>query len=219
MRILIVDDHEVVREGLVGALSSEADREIVGVASTAEEGIRRAKQTLPDVALIDLRLPDMGGVDLCRRMRANFPSMAIVILTSYLSEDVVRDAIAAGATGYVTKSAGLTELRRVLGELDAAPTGSRPEGASQIVEQLHRVGPDAATAARARTRRRGPDQRADRGATVHLRVDGALSSAEAQGQARRPHEDRTDRASDSQRADLAERISRRRGMLSFPTRP
>jgi DNA-binding NarL/FixJ family response regulator len=139
MRILIVDDHEVVREGLVAALSSEADRDIVGVASTAEEGIRRAKQTLPDVALIDLRLPDMGGVDLCRRMRANFPSMALVILTSYLSEDVVRDAIAAGATGYVTKSAGLTELRRVLAEIDAAPAGSRPEGASQIVEQLHRV--------------------------------------------------------------------------------
>jgi DNA-binding NarL/FixJ family response regulator len=139
MRILIVDDHEVVREGLVAALSSDANREVVAVASTAEEGVRRAKQTLPDVALVDFRLPDMSGIDLCRRMRQNFPSMALVMLTSYLSEDTVRDAIQAGATGYVTKSAGLTELRRVLARIEDAPGDSRPEGASQIVEQLHRI--------------------------------------------------------------------------------
>jgi DNA-binding NarL/FixJ family response regulator len=64
MRILIVDDHEVVREGLVAALSSDANHEVVAVASTAEEGVRRAKQTLPDVALVDFRLPDMSGIDL-----------------------------------------------------------------------------------------------------------------------------------------------------------
>jgi DNA-binding NarL/FixJ family response regulator len=139
MRILIVDDHEVVREGLVAALSSDANREVVAVASTAEEGVRRAKQTLPDVALVDFRLPDMSGIDLCRRMRQNFPSMALVMLTSYLSEDTVRDAIQAGVTGYVTKSAGLTELRRVLARIEDAPGDSRPEGASQIVEQLHRI--------------------------------------------------------------------------------
>jgi DNA-binding NarL/FixJ family response regulator len=139
MRILIVDDHEVVREGLVAALSSDANREVVAVASTAEEGVRRAKQTLPDVALVDFRLPDMSGIDLCRRMRQNFPSMALVMLTSYLSEDTVRDAIQAGATGYVTKSAGLTELRRVLARIEDAPGDARPEGASQIVEQLHRI--------------------------------------------------------------------------------
>jgi DNA-binding NarL/FixJ family response regulator len=139
MRILIVDDHEVVREGLVAALSSDADREVVAVASTAAEGVRRAKQTLPDVALVDFRLPDMSGIDLCRRMRQNFPSMALVMLTSYLSEDTVRDAIRAGATGYVTKSAGLAELRRVLARIEDAPGDSRPEGASQIVEQLHRI--------------------------------------------------------------------------------
>jgi DNA-binding NarL/FixJ family response regulator len=139
MRILIVDDHEVVREGLVAALSSDANREVVAVASTAEEGVRRAKQTLPDVALVDFRLPDMSGIDLCRRMRQNFPSMALVMLTSYLSEDTVRDTIQAGATGYVTKSAGLTELRRVLARIEDAPGDSRPEGASQIVEQLHRI--------------------------------------------------------------------------------
>jgi DNA-binding NarL/FixJ family response regulator len=139
MRILIVDDHEVVREGLVAALSSDANHEVVAVASTAEEGVRRAKQTLPDVALVDFRLPDMSGIDLCRRMRQNFPSMALVMLTSYLSEDTVRDAIQAGATGYVTKSAGLTELRRVLARIEDAPGDSRPVGASQIVEQLHRI--------------------------------------------------------------------------------
>jgi DNA-binding NarL/FixJ family response regulator len=137
MRILIVDDHEVVREGLVAALSSDPGREVVAVASTAEEGIRRAKQTLPDVALVDFRLPDKSGVDLCRHMRENFPSMALVMLTSYLSEDTVRDAIQAGATAYVTKSAGLVELRRVLTQIETGRAGE--EGASQIVEQLHRI--------------------------------------------------------------------------------
>jgi DNA-binding NarL/FixJ family response regulator len=139
MRILIVDDHEVVREGLVAALSSDANREVVAVASTAEEGVRRAKQTLPDVALVDFRLPDMSGIELCRHMRQNFPSMALVMLTSYLSEDTVRDAIQAGVTGYVTKSAGLTELRRVLARIEDAPGATHPDGASQIVEQLHRI--------------------------------------------------------------------------------
>jgi DNA-binding NarL/FixJ family response regulator len=137
MRILIIDDHEVVREGLVAALSSEPGREVVAVASSAEEGIRRAKQTLPDVALVDFRLPDMSGIDLCRHMRQHFPSMALVMLTSYLSEDTVRDAIQAGATGYVTKSAGLTELRRVLAQIETGHAA--PDGASQIVEQLHRI--------------------------------------------------------------------------------
>jgi DNA-binding NarL/FixJ family response regulator len=137
MRILIVDDHEVVREGLVAALSSDPGREVVAVASSAEEGIRRAKQTLPDVALVDLRLPDMTGIDLCRHMREHFPSMALVMLTSYLSEDTVRDAIQAGATGYVTKSAGLTELRRVLAQIETGEVAA--DGASQIVEQLHRI--------------------------------------------------------------------------------
>ena len=139
MRILIVDDHEVVREGLVAALSSDANREVVGVASTAAKAMRRAKQTLPDVALLDVRLPDMGGIELCRHMHQNFPSMAIVVLTSYLSEDTVRGAVEAGAAGYVTKSAGLGELRRVLANIEETPGAAHPGGASQIVEQLHRI--------------------------------------------------------------------------------
>ena len=139
MRILIVEDHEVVQEGLVAALASTPNCEIAGVASTAAQGVRCAKQTLPDVTLIDLRLPDMDGISLCRHMRQSFPSMALVMLTSYLSEDRVRDAMQAGATGYVTKSAGLAELRRVLARIELTPGAAQPEVPSQIVDQLHRI--------------------------------------------------------------------------------
>jgi DNA-binding NarL/FixJ family response regulator len=139
MRILIVDDHEVVREGLVAAFAGEPNHEIVAVAATAADAIQQAKRRLPDVSLIDLRLPDMSGIALCRDMRQRFPSMALVMLTSYLSEDVVRDAVHAGVAGYVTKAAGLTELRRVLEQIEVNPAERKAAGASQIVDQLHRI--------------------------------------------------------------------------------
>jgi DNA-binding NarL/FixJ family response regulator len=139
MRILIVDDHEVVREGLLAAFADEPEREIVAVASTAADAIQQAKRRLPDVALIDLSLPDMSGIALCHDMRQRFPSMALVMLTTYLSEDIVRDSIQAGATGYVTKAAGLTELRRVLDRIEANPAEPNGTGASQLVDQLHRI--------------------------------------------------------------------------------
>jgi len=135
-RILIVDDHEIVREGLRASLEADPKLEVVGDAATASEALAIARRTLPDVALVDLRLPDMSGEDLCRQLRERFPSTALIVLTTYLSEETVRGALAAGAVGYVTKAAGLSELRaaidRVLaGEADSAAAGP------QIVQRLH----------------------------------------------------------------------------------
>jgi DNA-binding NarL/FixJ family response regulator len=138
-RLLIVDDHEVVREGLASALAADERFEIVGTAATGKEALQRARQTLPDIALVDLRLPDMRGEDLTRELRTRFPSTEVIILTTYLGEGTVRAALDAGAAAYVTKAAGLPELRsaieRVIDDGDAVSGTAAP----QIVKQLHAV--------------------------------------------------------------------------------
>jgi DNA-binding NarL/FixJ family response regulator len=137
-RLLIVDDHEVVREGLASALASDPQFDIVGTAATGKEAIEIARRTLPDIALVDLRLPDMRGEDLTRELRRRFPSTAVIILTTYLGEGTVRGALEAGASAYVTKAAGLPELRAALGRVIDGE-GIAPDGvaAPQIVKQLH----------------------------------------------------------------------------------
>jgi DNA-binding NarL/FixJ family response regulator len=139
IRILIVDDHDVVREGLVAALGNDRRYEVVGTISNATEAIRCAKRTLPDVAVVDLRLPDAIGSDLCRKLVALLPSIRVVIFTTYLSEETVREALAAGAAAYLTKTGGLAELRRVLDELGPGDRAGGSAGPSQIVQKLHEV--------------------------------------------------------------------------------
>jgi DNA-binding NarL/FixJ family response regulator len=139
MRVLIVDDHEIVREGLRATLSADERLEVVGAAATAAEALQLIRRTLPDVALVDLRLPDLRGEELCRKIRADFPGTAVIILSTYLSEETVRGALNAGAAAYVTKSAGLPELRaaieRVMDDAGGAPAGGGP----QIVKALHEL--------------------------------------------------------------------------------
>lgn len=139
MRILIVDDHEVVREGLRASLATDSRLEVVGTAETGQAALEMARRTLPDIALVDLRLPDMSGEDLTRELRSRFPSTAVIILTTYLSEETVRGALDAGALAYVTKAAGLPELRaaieRVMADTGAPDSTSGP----QIVKQLHEL--------------------------------------------------------------------------------
>ncbi len=148
MRIMIVDDHEIVREGVRATLSSDPRIEVVGEASTGREALRRVRQTLPDIALVDLRLPDMRGEDLTRELRRDFPSTAVIILTTYLSEETVRGALDAGAAAYVTKAAGLPELiaaiERVMDGRGAPGVAAGP----QIVKQLHALVEDRMSGAR-----------------------------------------------------------------------
>jgi DNA-binding NarL/FixJ family response regulator len=138
-RLLIVDDHEVVREGLASALAADERFEIVGTAATGKEALQRARQTLPDIALVDLRLPDMRGEDLTRELRTRFPSTAVIILTTYLGEGTVRSALEAGAAAYVTKAAGLPELRAAIERVMEDGTAANGTAAPQIVKQLHAV--------------------------------------------------------------------------------
>jgi DNA-binding NarL/FixJ family response regulator len=137
MRIMIVDDHEIVREGVRATLTADPRIDVVATAASGRDALRCARQTLPDIALVDLRLPDMRGEDLTRDLTRDFPSTAVIILSTYLSEETVRGALEAGASAYVTKAAGLPELRAAI---ERVARGDRAEGATsgpQIVKQLH----------------------------------------------------------------------------------
>lgn len=137
MRVMIVDDHEIVREGVRATLSNDARIEVVGEAATGREALRLVRRTLPDVALVDLRLPDMRGEDLTRELTRDFPSTAVVILTTYLSEETVRGALDAGAAAYVTKAAGLPELMAALERIMEGGPAPGAAAGPQIVKQLH----------------------------------------------------------------------------------
>jgi DNA-binding NarL/FixJ family response regulator len=137
MRIMIVDDHEIVREGVRSSLARVPGMEVVGEAGNGLEARRRIRQTLPDVALIDLRLPDVRGEDLTRELTHDFPSTKVVILSTYLSEETVRGAFQAGASAYVTKSAGLPELITAINRAHSGEADAEHVSGPQIVKQLH----------------------------------------------------------------------------------
>ncbi|RMH78600.1 MAG: DNA-binding response regulator [Actinomyces sp.] len=114
IRVFLLDDHELVREGLRSILEREDDIEIVGEAGGAIEGFRRIEATRPDVALIDLMLPDGDGLDVCRGVRERCPEVACLILTSYSNDDVLLSAIRADAAGFLLKRTAARELVRSL---------------------------------------------------------------------------------------------------------
>ena len=109
-RIFLLDDHEIVRRGLRELLEGEDDLEVVGEASTAEEALARIPATRPEVAVLDVRLPDGSGVEVCREIRSAHPEIHCLMLTSYADDEALFDAIMAGAAGYVLKQVRGVEL-------------------------------------------------------------------------------------------------------------
>ncbi|HEY8477352.1 MAG TPA: response regulator transcription factor, partial [Chloroflexota bacterium] len=101
LRILLVDDHEVVRVGLRALLSRHPDFDVVGEAATAAEAVERALALRPDVVVMDIRLPGKSGIDACREIVRQAPEVQVIMLTSYAEDDLVFEAIEAGAAGYV----------------------------------------------------------------------------------------------------------------------
>jgi DNA-binding NarL/FixJ family response regulator len=109
-RIFILDDHELVRRGLVGLLESTDDLVVVGEAATAAQALRRIPAALPDIALLDARLPDGDGIDVCRDVRSRYPEVRCLILTSYDDDEALFAAVMAGASGYLLKEIVGTSL-------------------------------------------------------------------------------------------------------------
>ena len=110
VRVFLLDDHEVVRRGVRELLEAEDDLEIVGEAGTAQEAYARIPATAPDVAMLDVRLPDGDGIEVCREIRSTHPEVACLMLTSFADDEAVFSAILAGAAGYVLKQVRGTDL-------------------------------------------------------------------------------------------------------------
>ena len=114
IRIVVVDDHEIVRRGLRVALGEEPDMVVVGEAQTGQEAVRIAREKHPDVMLLDVKLAGMDGAEACRRIRAEAPATAVVMLTSYLEDSLVLRSLVAGAKGYLIKDVEPDELKKAI---------------------------------------------------------------------------------------------------------
>ncbi|MGX1547737.1 response regulator [Streptomyces adustus] len=140
IRVFLLDDHEVVRRGVHEMLSVEDDIEVVGEAGTAAEALARIPATRPDVAVLDVRLPDGSGVEVCREVRARDDSVGCLMLTSFADDEALLDAIMAGASGYVLKAIRGNELLTAVREVAAGRSLIDPQAAARVRERLREGG-------------------------------------------------------------------------------
>ena len=138
IRIFLVDDHEIVRRGVRELLESEDDFEVVGEAATAERARSRIPPTKPDVAVLDVQLPDGNGVELCRDLRSARPELACLMLTSYPDDEALFEAVMAGASGYVLKQVTGSDLVAGLRTVAAGGSLLDPRLAARVLERVRR---------------------------------------------------------------------------------
>jgi DNA-binding NarL/FixJ family response regulator len=136
IRILVVDDHEVVRQGLVAFLGRRGQFEVVAEAGTSAEAVLQARRFVPDIVLMDIRLPDASGIEACRLVRDEFPAMRVVFLTSSPDEADVFSAIVAGARGYVLKQTRSADLVRALEAVGRGESLLDPTVTGIVLERL-----------------------------------------------------------------------------------
>jgi DNA-binding NarL/FixJ family response regulator len=146
IRILLVDDHPVVRHGLRGMLESEPDLAVVGEASSGPEGVELAATVRPDIVLMDLRMPGGDGVSATGTMLSRVPGVRVVVLTTYESDQDILRAIEAGASGYLLKDTSPAELADAVRAAARGETVLAPSVASTLVRQVRRPAPPALSA-------------------------------------------------------------------------
>lgn len=134
--MFLLDDHEIVRRGLRELLEGAGDMEVVAEAGTAEEAMRRLPAANPDVAVLDVRLPDGNGVEVCRDIRSSMPSVHCLMLTSYADDEALFDAIMAGASGYVLKQIRAAELVDAIRKVAAGQSLLDPGVTARVLERL-----------------------------------------------------------------------------------
>jgi len=147
VRVFLLDDHEIVRRGLRGLLESEDDIEVVGEAGTAEEALGRIPATRPDVAVLDVRLPDGDGIDVCREIRSRHDDIACLMLTSFADDEAVYAAIMAGAAGYVLKQVRGNDLVDAVRRVGRGESLLDPAVTARVLDRLRRRGADDELAA------------------------------------------------------------------------
>ena len=133
IRIVIADDHGVVREGLRALLGSESDMEVVGEAATGKEVLERATEVRPDVILMDIQMPDLNGIEATRRILEANPEVGVVVLTMFEDDESVFSAMRAGARGYVLKGAPPSEILKVLRAVAGGEAYFGPEIARRLM--------------------------------------------------------------------------------------
>ena len=136
IRVFLVDDHEIVRRGIAELLASEPDIDVVGEATTAAQAISRIAATQPGVVLLDVRLPDGSGIDVCREVRSRYPAIRCLMLTAYDDEEAMTSAIIAGASGYVLKDIRGTTLLDSLRAVSAGKSLMNPVLTARLVKQI-----------------------------------------------------------------------------------
>ncbi|MEV0581946.1 response regulator transcription factor [Nonomuraea sp. NPDC050310] len=139
IRVLVVDDYQMIRHGLVTTLSTEDDIEVVGEASDGQEAVDMADRLLPDVVLMDVRMPRQGGIEATRHIKASVPSTRIIMLTVSDEEEDLFEAIKAGATGYLLKDVQLDEVPDAVRKVHEGQSLINPAMAAKLINEFANI--------------------------------------------------------------------------------
>lgn len=136
VKVFLVDDHEVVRRGLMELLDADPDLDVVGEADSVAQALARVPALRPDVVVLDIRLPDGSGIELCRELLSRLPDIRCLMLTSYTDDDAMLDAILAGASGYVVKDIRGRELTQAVKDVGAGKSLLDNRAAAALMTKL-----------------------------------------------------------------------------------
>jgi DNA-binding NarL/FixJ family response regulator len=139
IRILVVDDHDVVREGLAAMLHHRPGYEIVAMVGTAAEALTAADRFVPDIVILDVHLPDGSGIETCREIKSRHPEVGVIILTGSGDEDLVLTAVIAGANGYLLKQSGARDLWRTVDVVASGGSMVDPVATDRMVQRIRRA--------------------------------------------------------------------------------
>ncbi len=141
LKVLIVDDHDIVRKGLAMLVSRQDDLQVVGEAGSAAEAVQKALEAAPDVVVLDIRLPDASGIEVCREIRDHLPETRVLMLTSYSDEEAIMGSIMAGASGYLLKEIRSQEIVDAIRKVGQGQSLLDPAVTAIVLERVRR-GPD-----------------------------------------------------------------------------
>jgi DNA-binding NarL/FixJ family response regulator len=169
IRVVIADDQRVVREGLTMLVGLIDDIEVIGAASDGAEAVDLARDTRPDVVLMDLRMPEMDGTEATHQIRSSLPGTQVLVLTTYADDESLFPALRAGARGYLTKDASAEEIERAIRALAAGSTHLEPAIQQRLIAAVLDASPDEHTL---------PDDLTPREVDVLKLIAAGLSNAE-----------------------------------------